>query len=87
MLGSFPPQQKRWSMAFFYPNFQNDMWRIFGLRSPAFEISYADNVYTFKTKGFGHCVGLSQYGANEMAKSGKTADEILKYYYSGVKIS
>lgn len=31
MLGSFPPQQKRWSMNFFYPNIQNDMWRIFGL--------------------------------------------------------
>ena len=31
MLGSFPPQQKRWSMQFFYPNLQNDMWRIFGL--------------------------------------------------------
>ncbi len=31
MLGSFPPQQKRWSMDFFYPNLQNDMWRIFGL--------------------------------------------------------
>ena len=31
MLGSFPPQQKRWSMDFFYPNFQNDMWRIMGL--------------------------------------------------------
>ena len=31
MLGSFPPQQKRWSMDFFYPNMQNDMWRIFGL--------------------------------------------------------
>jgi G:T/U-mismatch repair DNA glycosylase len=30
-LGSFPPQQRRWSMEFFYPNFQNDMWRIFGL--------------------------------------------------------
>ena len=30
MLGSFPPQQKRWSMDFFYPNLQNDMWRIFG---------------------------------------------------------
>ena len=30
MLGSFPPQQKRWSMDFFYPNIQNDMWRIFG---------------------------------------------------------
>lgn len=31
MLGSFPPQQKRWCMNFFYPNFTNDMWRIFGL--------------------------------------------------------
>ena len=31
MLGSFPPERKRWSMDFFYPNFQNDMWRIFGL--------------------------------------------------------
>lgn len=31
MLGSFPPSQKRWSMDFFYPNLQNDMWRIFGL--------------------------------------------------------
>lgn len=30
-LGSFPPQKKRWSMNFFYPNIQNDMWRIFGL--------------------------------------------------------
>lgn len=30
MLGSFPPQRKRWSMDFFYPNMQNDMWRIFG---------------------------------------------------------
>ena len=30
MLGSFPPQKKRWSMDFFYPNLQNDMWRIFG---------------------------------------------------------
>ena len=31
MLGSFPPQKKRWSMEFFYPNLQNDMWRIVGL--------------------------------------------------------
>ncbi|MCI2083101.1 MAG: uracil-DNA glycosylase family protein [Bacteroidales bacterium] len=30
MLGSFPPSRKRWSMDFFYPNFQNDMWRIVG---------------------------------------------------------
>lgn len=31
MLGTFPPAEKRWSMKFYYPNFQNDMWRIFGL--------------------------------------------------------
>jgi len=31
MLGSFPPQRKRWSIEWFYPNIQNDMWRIFGL--------------------------------------------------------
>ncbi len=31
MLGSFPPKHERWSMEFFYPNFQNDMWRIMGL--------------------------------------------------------
>ena len=31
MLGSFPPARKRWSMDFFYPNFINDMWRIYGL--------------------------------------------------------
>lgn len=31
MLGSFPPAEKRWSMPFYYPNFGNDMWRIFGL--------------------------------------------------------
>ncbi|WP_034675259.1 uracil-DNA glycosylase family protein [Acinetobacter sp. 230853] len=31
MLGSFPPSRERWKMEFYYPNFQNDMWRIFGL--------------------------------------------------------
>ena len=31
MLGSFPPQRKRWSMDFYYPNWNNDMWRITGL--------------------------------------------------------
>ena len=31
MLGSFPPERKRWSMEFFYPNWGNDMWRIWGL--------------------------------------------------------
>jgi stage II sporulation protein D len=40
-----------------------------------------------KTKGYGHGVGMSQYGANGMAKEGKTYDEIVKYYYKGVNIA
>ncbi|MGL4677344.1 MAG: uracil-DNA glycosylase family protein [Brevinema sp.] len=31
MLGSFPPKKEKWTMDFYYPNFQNDMWRIFGI--------------------------------------------------------
>lgn len=44
MLGSFPPPKARWSMDFFYPNWQNDMWRIFGF------IFYNDKQY-FEIKG------------------------------------
>ena len=44
MLGSFPPPRARWSMEFFYPNWQNDMWRIFGF------IFYNDKQY-FEIKG------------------------------------
>ena len=58
-----------------------DIWRIFGLRSTAFTVTYRDNIFTFATKGHGHGAGLSQYGANEMAKSGKTAQEIIAHYY------
>ena len=41
---------------------------------------------TFQTRGFGHGVGLCQYGANQMASEGKKYHEILKYYYQGVEI-
>ena len=58
-----------------------DIWRIFGLRSPAFTVTYTDGIFTFTTKGYGHGAGLSQYGANELAKRGLTADEILQTYY------
>ena len=44
MLDSFPPQGKRWSMPFFYPNIQNDMWRIFGL------IFFQDKEYFYDRK-------------------------------------
>lgn len=58
-----------------------DIWRIFGLRSTAFTVEYQNGIFVFTTKGYGHGAGLSQYGANEMAKQGKTAEEILRHYY------
>ena len=42
MLGSFPPPANRWSMNFFYPNFTNDMWRIFGLIFNCDKLSLTD---------------------------------------------
>lgn len=58
-----------------------DLWRILGLRSAAFTVKYADNIFTFTTRGYGHGAGLSQFGANMMAVSGSTAEEILHHYY------
>lgn len=56
------------------------------LRSTDVDIKYdKDNVY-ITSRGYGHGVGMSQYGANVMAKKGYKYDEILKYYYSGVKL-
>lgn len=57
-----------------------------GLRSTSFEIELGDTV-TITTKGFGHGVGMSQYGANGYAMNGYTYDEIIKHYYTGVDIS
>lgn len=58
-----------------------------GLRSTDFTIVLNDNNISVTTRGFGHGVGLSQYGANEMAKQGYTYDKILHHYYTGVTIS
>ena len=40
----------------------------------------------FTVRGYGHGVGMSQYGANEMAKKGSTYEEILKHFYKDTKI-
>ena len=48
--------------------------------------SVQDGYFAFTTYGYGHGVGMSQYGANGMAKEGYKYDEILKYYYQGTKI-
>ena len=59
-----------------------------GLRSTDFTISKMENLLKITTKGYGHGVGLSQYGANGFAKqAGYNYVDILKHYYKGVTIS
>ena len=59
---------------------------IFGLRSASFTAEAGDGKITFYVTGYGHGVGLSQYGANAMAEAGSTWREILEHYYTGVTI-
>lgn len=57
-----------------------------GLTSTNFEYSIVDNKIIFKCKGYGHGVGMSQWGANVMAKDNKNYEEILKHYYTGIDL-
>lgn len=57
-----------------------------GLNSACFYIKEVEGQVRILTKGLGHGLGLSQYGANEMAKEGKDYKEILKYYYQGLEV-
>lgn len=58
------------------------------LRSANFEIEYneTDKTYIITTYGYGHGIGMSQYGANCLAKEGKSYKEILEYFYTDVEI-
>ncbi|MDN4071619.1 stage II sporulation protein D [Fictibacillus terranigra] len=58
-----------------------------GLRSADFTLTKKKQEVIATTKGFGHGVGMSQYGANGMAKDGKNYKQIVKYYFKGVSIS
>ncbi|MCR2821382.1 stage II sporulation protein D [Lederbergia panacisoli] len=58
-----------------------------GLRSTDFTWIRKGDSIIISTKGFGHGVGMSQYGANGMAKEGKKYDEIVTHYYQGIAIS
>ena len=60
---------------------------IFDLNSPNFQVEEYEGKIRVVTKGKGHGLGLSMYGACELAKSGKSYQEILKHYYTGVEIS
>jgi stage II sporulation protein D len=60
---------------------------IFSLRSASFETEVQDGKLVFFVTGYGHGVGMSQYGANEMAKEGSDWQEIISHYYTGVTIA
>lgn len=63
-----------------------DLREILGLNSTNFTIQFTKDSITFQTIGYGHGVGLSQYGARYMAEQGKSYQEILGHYYTGTKI-
>ncbi|MBQ3724146.1 MAG: stage II sporulation protein D [Oscillospiraceae bacterium] len=63
-----------------------EMRRLYGLRSTAFTVVREGEGVTFRVTGYGHGVGMSQYGANELARQGKTWQEILQWYYTGVTL-
>ena len=64
-----------------------DLRTLFGLRSTSFTITATSQAITFSVTGYGHGVGMSQYGANALAQEGKTFKEILTWYYTGVEIA
>ena len=59
---------------------------LFSLRSASFTVSADENLVTFTVKGYGHGVGMSQHGANVLAKEGWDYKKILTHYYTGVDI-
>jgi len=64
----------------------SDIATSLNLRSSYFEIIQDNNTVIINTKGYGHGVGMSQYGAEAMSDIGYTYEQILKYYYQGVEI-
>jgi stage II sporulation protein D len=59
---------------------------VLGLRSTAFDLEISGDSVTITTKGFGHRVGMSQYGADAMAMSGSSFADILTHYYPGTTL-
>ena len=61
--------------------------RLVSQRSARFDVTEEGGVFTFSVTGYGHGVGMSQYGANAMAKTGSGWREILAHYYTGAELS
>ena len=64
-----------------------DMRSAFSLRSTAFTLTYKDGVFVFTVTGYGHGLGMSQYGANVLARKGFSYSEILEHYYPGTELT
>lgn len=64
----------------------DEIRKAFSLKSPVFTIEATEKTVTFNVVGYGHGVGMSQYGADFMARQGSSYEEILKHYYKGVEI-
>lgn len=64
----------------------HELRTILKLRSASFEIEISDDKFIFNQVGYGHGVGLSQYGADYMARQGYNYEEILKHYFNGIEI-
>ena len=64
-----------------------DFIKALSLNSTNFTYEFNGDYITFHCKGYGHGVGMSQWGANAMAKNGSNYEEILKHYYTGVEIT
>lgn len=62
----------------------SDFRNALALRSTNFSLSFANDTVTIETRGYGHGVGLSQYGAKILAEEGKSYADILSWYYKGV---
>lgn len=60
---------------------------LFSLRSAAFTIAADGTAVTFTVTGYGHGVGMSQYGANALAKEGRSFQDILTWYYTGTSVA
>ena len=58
----------------------------YGLRSHCFDVTYDGSQFVFHTYGYGHGVGMSQYGAHFMARQGYSYTEILEHYYTGAVV-
>ncbi len=63
-----------------------ELAKVLSLRSANFSVEYKEGVFVFSIKGYGHGVGMSQNGANYMAKQGSDYEEILLHYYSGTTL-